>query len=224
MRILIAIIAAHSNERWERERKLWESYMIKQPNIRVVFLECKESFTLVYPCKESFVPGIYQKTLLCLSDFPNFDFYIRTNLSTFFIFSYLESFLEGFYHETDAFYTGHHQGVEHCEDWKNAGKLGGVQGLGIVMNKKARDILVQKGGKGTDAFWKHKSDDILICKILNENNVKKVRADRFVHQWDNSKSYESNTYDIDKFRIPAVRLKDCKDPDVYTRLVKDYYE
>ena len=90
--IAIIIISAPSKlHRWRYEKETWEKYEkeSKKYNIDCIFTECVENFTFRANCKESYRPGIFQKTVETLKEYPNYDVYVRTNLSTFIIFPFI---------------------------------------------------------------------------------------------------------------------------------------
>lgn len=194
-RILIVIISAPSKtSRWDYEKKKWESYMKSSPNIDCVFTECKEHFTVQENCLESFKPGIFQKTILTLSNSKKeYDYYIRTNLSTFYIFDHLSFFVRKIPTNIPCF-------GGYCTNW------GGIQGTGIVMNKMAKDILVEEGKKFVHFQNPNVADDVLISNILKHNNVQQ-KCLHFMFLWDFTKSNEKNLKEIRKNFYPSIRLK-----------------
>lgn len=215
-RILIVIISASSKiERWNYEKKLWKQYMNSFPNIDCVFTECKENFTLEENCMESFKPGIFQKTILTLSrpEYRHYDYYIRANLSTFYIFDYLTHSLKKNIPTNIPAFGGF------CTCWK------GVQGTGIVMNRLAKEILIQEGKNYTNFNNSNLADDVLISKILKDNDVKQI-CFRFMHIWNFKNSTEENVKEIKKYMVPSIRLK-TNDSTTYHNicdfLIKKYY-
>ena len=81
-------IELNTNLRWSIEKKVWEKYMHTFINIDCFFIEGKvqiENFkTIQTDVEENIVPGIYQKTLVALKELDQkYDFYVRTNLSSF---------------------------------------------------------------------------------------------------------------------------------------------
>ena len=75
--VLIVVISKQNElERWNSEKQFWEMYQEygKKFNIDVVFSECQENFTSKESCHESYIPGIFQKTILTLSHYKNMIF------------------------------------------------------------------------------------------------------------------------------------------------------
>mgnify|MGYP006132784985 FL=1 len=99
IKIAILIISDKNtkNNRWIYEKEIWKKYTNKYKNIDCFFIECSDNNkintkenTINSKCKESLIPGIYQKTLHSLKQLKNkYNYYIRTNLSTFVIFNNL---------------------------------------------------------------------------------------------------------------------------------------
>lgn len=215
-KILIVIICASSkNVRWNYEREIWLRYSQKFPNINCVFTECRENFTLQENCKENYRPGIFQKSVLSLArkEFDNYDYYIRANLSTFYIFEYLIPMITKHIPINVPAYGGY------CWSW-------GVSGTGIVMNKLARNILIHKG-MNTEYFNnKDIPDDVLISKILTENGAER-KCFKFMYFWKKDKSNEENLKNLEKDTIPTIRLKmnnqEEKYMDICNSLLKRFY-
>lgn len=84
-------------------KKIWESYMFENPNIKVLFVYGKDpnierkNYDLVYDVVENNHPGMITKTLYAFKDIDatyDYDFLIRTNLSTFWDLHALETRLD----------------------------------------------------------------------------------------------------------------------------------
>lgn len=195
-KILIVIIASSKTiHRWNVERKIWKKYLGlgKKYNIHCVFTECEEAFTHKAVCNESYVPGIYQKSLQTIKAHDDYDYYIRTNLSTFFNFEYLCEFLDKYFTLDYPMYGGY------CFPW-------GVSGTGIVMNQKARDILIQYGFQKRFYRDTKTPDDVLISTILNDKKVKKICVP-FLYLWCKKFPNSMNYKIYRSFRYPAIRLR-----------------
>ena len=110
------------------------------PNIECFFIECDtiENYkTLSLKCKESYIPGIYQKSLNSLKKIgDNYDFYIRGNLSTFCIFENLNIYLQNI-PTNIPIYTGY--------PLKSKTNTIFCSGTSILLNKLARNKLIKYG-------------------------------------------------------------------------------
>ena len=112
-KIVILIISSVNNildtpnkKRWKKEKNIWLKSIKdnKFTNIDIFFLESSDDVkpntasiknnTIYCGIKDSFIPGILQKTLLALKVLPTYDFYVRTNLSTVVDYKELNSFLQ----------------------------------------------------------------------------------------------------------------------------------
>lgn len=193
-KILIIIISTEKKlKRFQYEKKIWEKYYKKYKNIKCIFTECYEDFTSKENCKESYIPGIYQKSIQTLSRYNNYDYYIRTNLSSFFIFSHLIPYLKKHYSIEQPVFGGY------CFDW-------GISGTGIIMNKSARNILVKEGFKKEYFNNLNIPDDVLISKILLINYVQKI-CPNTLYTWNFNISELENINIIKEFKIPCIRLR-----------------
>ena len=127
---------------FKKEREIWMKYKDKDPLIDCYFIKCDnlEKFTDLYNnCKESYKPGIYQKTILSLKKLNGYDFYVRTNLSSFLIFDNLHRKLQDI-DINKPYYSG-----VYCQpDRADKQNVRWVGGFGIILNKKARNILVKE--------------------------------------------------------------------------------
>ena len=79
MKILILIISSDKLiKRWKREKQLWKKYMNVDPQITCKFITCKSKMIheatihdLQLECTESFIPGVYLKTIKALKKYQN---------------------------------------------------------------------------------------------------------------------------------------------------------
>lgn len=107
-KVLVLIIASSGTQAYLELQKVWESYMHTDPeHFEVYFIrgnpelasssEIKEN-SLFVMSEESFVPGILKKTVLSmeamLPRLHEFDYVLRTNLSSFYVFPRLLNFLK----------------------------------------------------------------------------------------------------------------------------------
>lgn len=108
LKVLMLVIASDNEERYIELQKLWSSYMHSDPeHVEVYFIrgdpalatqsEVKDD-VVWSRTKECTVPGIVIKTLYSFEHFASrlneFDFVIRTNLSSFYVFPRLLEYLE----------------------------------------------------------------------------------------------------------------------------------
>ena len=114
-KIAILVISSESTERWKEEKKIWLKSIKnnKLTNIDIFFLETDNTIenntfiiknnTIYCGIEDNYIPGIIHKTLLGLKALPNYDFYIRTNLSTVIDYKELNNYLQNI--PTDIFFS-----------------------------------------------------------------------------------------------------------------------
>jgi hypothetical protein len=153
-------------------KKVWESYMNENSSIKVVFvygsskLEQKNDYDLVYPeVKENSWPGILSKTLKAFSDIESnydYDFIIRTNLSTFWDLNKLEQRLNGL--KTEKSLTGTHIRIKS----KDNVEYNYIAGYDMVMSRD----LIRGVIPHTDEILKQptfaKIEDLALCDAFEK--------------------------------------------------------
>jgi hypothetical protein len=228
--ILVIVISAPSKiNRWNYEKEIWEKYANegKKYNVDVVFTECHENFTIKTACKESYQPGIFQKTILTLKRYPNYDFYVRTNLSTFYIFKHLQYYIKKKLNNANIPMAG---------GWS---LFTFFSGTGIVLNQLAKNLLVEQGTKPIHFDNANIPDDVLIGKILYTSNVQMQpdnHTNSFIYVYNNSLSYDATNMNlsferqlrqIKRMKYPGIRLRLDNNENVYkeitARLLKHFY-
>ncbi len=107
-KVLFLIIAHDSEKHLVAMQNVWRSYMnIDHKHVEAYFLKADPNIrkeikvagdTIFVKTEENFVPGCMNKTIMAMKylapRLSEFDYVIRTNLSSFFIFSRLFTFLE----------------------------------------------------------------------------------------------------------------------------------
>lgn len=218
-KIAILIISAKSS-RWNLEREVWKHYSGKFSNIQCFFIECniiEKLQTLSLSCKENYIPGIYQKSLQALKRVgDDFDFYVRGNLSTFYIFEYLNSYLRTI-PQNIPIYTG-------GKIWKNSY----VSGTSIVFNRLARNLLIKHGFERKYYDNNSVADDVLISQVLRDQHVYVLgNYNRgYLYFWDYQKSYTFNLHCVKSNRSPFLRLKTSNQQEykkITQKLLVEFY-
>ena len=188
------------NIRWSIEKKVWREYMHKFINIDCFFIEgtvpIEEFQTIQTEAIENMVPGIYHKSLIALKELKDtYDFYLRTNLSSFVNFNTLSKLLNEL-RNREIFYGGP------CDpaNW--------VSGTSIVMSSKVVSILVKYGFQNKYYNDKNTPDDVLIGKVLKDQKIFcDPRQYHFLHTWNYSHSYNQNMKEIIRNDKSIYRLK-----------------
>ena len=211
--ILIISTTQPNNKRYAIEKEYWKKYMHSNKHIDCFFIECGqiEHFnTLTLQCKESYTPGIFQKTIQALDKVGGkYDYYIRTNLNSFFIFENLIQRLKTIPRDIPI-YTG---------GWCAPGNW--VSGTSIILNKKSRDILVEKGIQ--DKYYNNsKPDDVVIGLVMYENKIMcdDKKCKNILYVWNFDISYESNIKEVESKKIPILRIHNKEDIQPYQNIAQ----
>lgn len=192
LKTLILIIATDDKPAYRELQKIWEAYMNTDPqHFEAYFLRADPNLSVPYVIKsneiivkteEGFVPGILNKTILALEAMQErlheFDYVIRTNLSSFFPFPNLLNYLkklpqENCYCGISLFQTKE-LGVP--ADFKI---IPFVSGAGIILSRDLAKLLI----KDHADFEKYKSevpDDVFIGLFYFRKKIAPIAAQR----WD----------------------------------------
>ena len=133
---LVALVLANDNAEYNEMQSLWRIYMNKHPNITSFFIKYKEDLiedvminedVIFIKGKESVIPGCLDKTVRSIEYLlknMEFDFILRTNMSSVFDFKKVYGLLNE--KLTYAGFIGYYN--------KNQNKY--VSGAGILLNKQ----------------------------------------------------------------------------------------
>lgn len=216
LKVAVLIISSTNteNKRWKMEKEIWKKYMNKNKNIDCYFIEC-DNFNNVdiknnlikSKCKDSLIPGIYHKTLLSLKQIQDkYDFYIRTNLSTFINLDNLLYQIEKIKKEK-YIYTGI---IGHITD--NNLNLKYVSGMSMVINNNIVKLLLKYGFP--EKYYNSKlHDDVVIGQVFQDNFKDLINSYEIEWRYDltDTKITESIFNQIDKKKIPFIR---CINKDI----------
>lgn len=176
MKLILLIIASDELEVYREEQKIWLKYMNTNANVKSYFIkgmrgdmEYKDTEnTLYFDTVENLQPGIINKTIMAckkiIEDKEDFDYLIRTNLSSFFIFEKLITFISS------------NENIEYSGVPISGFPYNACSGAGIILSKKSVGILV-------DHFYElydhsEDPDDLLIGKVLTKYKVPFMPAPR----------------------------------------------
>ncbi|MDE3046245.1 MAG: hypothetical protein KGJ02_06340 [Verrucomicrobiota bacterium] len=222
MKILVLVIASDNEPRYIELQKLWQLYMHYDPeHVESYFIRADPQLRSTVQVKgdvvwsrtkECGLPGILMKTLLSLEHFlprlKEFDFVIRTNLSSFYAFPRLLEFLETLPRKK-------------CYAGPPARQDGTVaSGCGIIFSSDVVELLVK---------YKHRClglremdyDDVVMWHVLSELRIDHIRTSyslmRNIDDWN---AFISNA-------LPGVfHVRTVASPDaslLYSRLVNLFY-
>jgi hypothetical protein len=194
------------NNRWNLEKNIWLKSINKKKynNIDVFFLETNENLkkntvtiennTVYCGIKDSYIPGIFHKTLLALKYLNNYDFYVRTNLSTIVNYKALNEYLKnipnsffstGFACETN-FYQNFLSSHDMEEKNKIVSKINQVKlpyygdttnndnkwflGWAIIFSKKYAELLVKYTDNIPYILEAYLGDDVLLGILIGKHD------------------------------------------------------
>ena len=238
MKILVLIVACDYNPSYiyaaanepvfPELQKVWRSYMNYDPeHVEVYFMKAKSDLATDYEiegdtiwCKgtETWIPGILNKTILSmeamLPRLHEFDYVIRTNLSSFFIFPRLLKFLETL--PKEKCYCGERFTYSH---WAFA------QGAGIIFSSDLVKMLVENKNQ---IFNSSIIDDAALGLFFHDHQVELIEPSLYRMDILTLQSWDAN-----KDKIPPLiyhfRLKNhagLRIPDeifVQREMVKMFY-
>lgn len=226
IKILVLNIASDDYPVYMELEKLWRSYMHYDPeHVECYFIRGNPNLLTDYEIlgdtiwsktSESFVPGILNKTILSmeamLPRMKEFDYVVRTNLSTFFIFPRLLKFLETA--PKSNFYNGV---IGTRYSW--------VSGGAIVMSTDIAELFI----KNKEFFIGNTStaDDLVMAFFITSKKINFTsheRADFYsIGMWNANKNNISDT--VFDFRIKNTyhHLRLSEDVFIYSELLKMFY-
>ena len=141
-----------------------------------------------YECKETFRPGIFQKTILAIRDSLkdiNISFVVRTNLSTYILSERLQKYLENI----NSF--PHYSGA-YCDNdyW--------VGGFGIILDRISAQQLVEEGLR-PEWYNQDVPDDVQIGRVLKHIGITcNTSSPQRFYIWDYTKDALFNLENIRK--------------------------
>lgn len=239
-KVLMLIIASDQFPVYVELQKMWRSYMHSNPHIQTYFIKGDphltsevqqdgdiiwskviEGWTTPTNTPQGFIPpsaGVITKTILSLDyfypRFSEFDYIIRTNLSSFYNFSRLLRFLS-------------HLPKTRCYCGSNIGEGSTIaSGCGFIMSTDVAAELVKNKYEFIDNM--NSTDDVLIGTFMEEHGIKYQPHDRLdilsLKDWKKKK----NTIPKNVFHIrvkcgePPERI--TKDIYIHKKLIKKYYD
>lgn len=228
-KLLVLIITSDQFPIYVELQKIWKSYMHYNPNqVEAYFIRGNEHLSRTFEVQgdiiwsktdEGWSPqsaGIINKTILSMEAMmpriDEFDYVLRTNLSSFYAFPRLLKFLETL-------------PTTNCYCGSSIGDNSPIaSGCGFIMSTDLAKMLVTNKHKLINK--KMSPDDVLIGEFFNKNGIKLIPHARLdllnLNDWE---KYKNNIpTDIFQFRIKgddALRLKN--DIYIHSQLLKVFY-
>jgi len=190
MKVLMLIISSDTDPVYEQHRKVWCSYMNSNPQIECYFIQYRdgpqgiEGNTFWLTGQESF-PSILTKTLDSLEYFlkNNYDFIVRTNMSSLWNFNSLLKYLETL--SKEKVYNG---------IIGNYNNIKYISGSGFIMSPDVAHLLLKNRNIAESVKV---IDDVDIGYALNSIGINcslGKRTDYFYREMYNNSNYDEATY------------------------------
>jgi len=229
IKAVILIIVSHldRDDRYKSAYEIWKKYMDKHKNIDCYFLELKEDLDdnlikkgnhIYVKGKETKEPGILDKTMIAMNSMKNdYDYFIRTNISTMWNLDKLYSFLmrlpENNVHYSNSIWR---EGYQSISDYG--------QGHNIIISKdiakKICDMYQKYKDKPYDQWPKYyercgnSADDPIIGYMVEYVSD----VDMYGYEWGEDNKYFIQGFD-DNEKNWEISLD--KHPDAYGFRVKN---
>jgi len=204
MKVLFIIISSNTEPVYAEHKKVWSSYMNSNPDIDSYFIEYRnedqalEGNTLFLTGTESFT-NIIKKTIDGIKyfmDLKDYDFIVRTNLSSLWNFNVLMKYLETLRKE------GTYNGILGCQ-----GKIPFISGAGIIFSRDVANTLIinRNVAEVIDVL-----DDVAIGFAMNQNGI--------VCSWGTrcGEDYNEQAY---HYRVKQTNGHREKEPDIMRRIL-----
>lgn len=241
LKTLILIIATDDKPAYRELQKIWEAYMNSDPeHFEAYFLRADPKLAtkfqinkneIILKTYEGFVPGILNKSIMALEALQprlnEFDYVVRTNLSSFYSYPRLLNFLQTLPSKKCLC------GVSMREVDKPYLKLGEIpfiSGAGIILSSDLAQLLAKNHHK-LEKYKTELPDDVFIGLFFHRYGIPHnyaKRYDYFTYQtWQNSK----NNIPEDAFHFRAkysYNLRTEEDPykeeiATVTELLEKFY-
>lgn len=225
IKTLVLIIASDDSPLYAHFQRTWKSYMHLDPeHFECYFIRGNENLPTKYSIegdtiwsktKECMTPGVLNKTLLSFaalsSRIDEFDYILRANLSSFFVFPRLLEFLKTL--PRQGCYSGIHHGKGGSAGAECLGKW--VNGSGMILSVD----LVKMLTKHFDALFNYQgpNDDVVIGAVFAMNNIP-ILLSRYLE------IYELSTWNAVKNAIPpdVFHFRIRTEPQITREMVDGY--
>ena len=228
-RILVLIIASDNLPVYVELQKIWRSYMhLDRAHVEAYFIKGDPQLPTPYAIcadtiwsktEENLVPGIINKTLLSLeamaSRLDEFDYVLRTNLSSFYIFPQLLKFLDTLPKERC-----------YCAFMLMGAPLNYGSGAGILLSRDISKLLVRQ----KEVLFRFNTtlpDDMLIGQFCLAADIDLLPAPRLdfpsIEDWEKKKdNIPKSTFHI-RAKNRNDRLRATDEIYIQSELVKMFY-
>jgi len=226
MKLVVFVIACDDYLIYQKEEALWSSYMHVDQDVSVYFLKADPLLEAPYEIRNSVIwaktvetkiPGVLNKTLLAMEAVlkqRDFDYLLRTSLSSFFVFSRLLTFLKTL--PEKRCYAGvvnEYYGLEYAS------------GAGLVLSKDLVELLV----KHKKALWNGAEiDDVAIGLFFKQQKIDLLPMPRMditsFRKWlDKKREIQPETFHFRVRQLEDNALRLTEELYVYKQLIKMFY-
>ncbi len=232
---ILLILASDNTSLYRQFRKIYQEYLYSNSNIKVFFVygnefsDIPKDHDLIYTdIEENYFPGMITKTIRAMDYIDknyDYDFLVRTNLSTFWDFERLLERLEK-------------QPKENCitgtlRQCKYEGKMSShyVAGINLVLSRDLVKELIEN--KEEVCSWNMPEDLALSHFFIIRGKNPRASLPGAIHFMDkfSSVNRQEVLYEIDKarranhdnFRIKNMKDRNTIDIEVAKILLKEYY-
>lgn len=189
LKTLVLIIATDDKPAYRELQKVWEAYANRDPlHFEVYFLRANPDLPtrfqinrneVVLKTNEGFAPGIINKTIMALEAFqdrlPEFDYVIRTNLSSFYAFPQLLAFLHTLPRKN--VYSGVILYPSRIDLPPQYLTIPFVSGAGIILSNDLAELLMKESGE-LEQYKAELADDVFMGLFFQRKNISPRPAPR----------------------------------------------
>lgn len=193
---IIFIVIASDTDYYNKNKKILNKFMNSNKDVKTFYIYCNKKKlnndeNLYFNCNESLRPGILQKTIQAfqyINKHYNYDYIVRTNLSTFWNINHLLQQIKKLPKEKCL-------AGQKCRSF--------ISGTGIILSHDLVNILINDKNK----LNYNNADDVEISHYLHNNyNIKYINEPRFdEYKKSVPKNKKSVPKDFTSFRVKTKK-------------------
>lgn len=227
-KVLILIISSDDKPVYVELQKLWRSYMHTCPtNVEAYFIKGNPNLTNLFKIEkdviwskteESLIPGILNKTIISmeamLPRLNEFDYVLRTNLSSFFVFDRMLKFLKGLPRHNC-----------YCGSIREFDSIYYIEGMGIYLSKDVVKEMVKEKNELLNQTWMF--DDVVLGKFFQNRSliylpVKRIDITK-IETWKNMRGKIPNDGFFFRLKNDDPDLRASDEVYVYKQMLRKFY-
>lgn len=230
----LVLVICTDGKLYDELQKVWKSYMHLDPeHFECYFIRANPKLSSPFfidedviwsRTQENYIPGILNKTLLSLEAFlprlDEFDYVLRCNLSSFFVFPRLLEFLSEA--PEQQFYCG----LRHGDGRRPKRPNGWVCGAGIIMSKDLAHLLIENKPALFNLSPKtcYNVDDVAMGDFFFDMGIK--RSPGLCIEIYSLKDWNDIPSDVYHFRIKILDVEDraAVELPIHHTLLKMFYD